>query len=175
MNLDDVDISTPCNANNGAARLFAQPNCSRALFLFSDPLSRCMDDRLTPFYPKAFEFNAQITRPTAAEPTQRYFETRHPLVPYVGNGYFGVGVARSEPVRVKYGRHLSQPVNFHPIVEFESGGDGHESGSPEAKGSQANVVDFVNGVVHRFQCFGSKYSVSSDFYGEKNGAKNGRK
>lgn len=126
-----------------------------------------MDDRLTPFYPRTFEFNAQITRPTVPESTQRYFETHHPLIPYVGNGYFGVGVERNEPVHLKYGRHLSQPVNFHPIVEFESGADDYEGGSAEAKGSQASVIDFVNGVVHRFQCFGSEYSISSDFYGKK--------
>lgn len=128
-------------------------------------MSRCVDDRLTPFYSRTFEFNAQIVRPTATLGTNRYFDTRHPLVPYIGNGYFGVAIERNEPIHVKYGRHLSQSINFYPIVEFESGADDYESGTTEAKGNQANVIDFINGVVHRFQCFGSEYSISSDFYG----------
>lgn len=124
-----------------------------------------MDDRLTPFYTKAFEFNAQITHPDVDPTSQRYPEWTHRLPPYVGNGYFGVDVTRKTPIHVKYGRHLSQAINFHPIVEFESG-DEYGSGTDGTTGNQAVVIDFVNGIVHKFQCFGSDYSVSSDFYGE---------
>lgn len=131
----------------------------------SDPMSRCMDDRLTPFYSRAFEFNAQITQPNSPSIPRRYFESTHQLLPYVGNGYFGIGAVRSTPFHVKYGRHLSQPVNFHPVVEFESA-DGYSSGSAAAQGNQAFVIDFLSGVVHKFQCFENEFTISSDFYGK---------
>lgn len=136
-----------------------------------DPMSRCMDDRLTPFYSRAFEFNAQITQPNSPSVPRRYFESIHQLVPYVGNGYFGIGAVRSTPFHVKYGRHLSQPVNFHPVVEFESA-DGYSSGSEAAQGNQAFVIDYLSGVVHKFQCFENEYTISSDFYGNNQSERN---
>lgn len=36
-----------------------------------------------------------------------------------------------------------------------------------AEGKQAVVVDYVNGIVHKFQCFGGEFSISHDFYAHR--------
>lgn len=134
------------------------------LLHISDLISRCMDDRLTPFYTKAFEFNAQIqhindlTGQTGIPVNQR-------SIPYVGNGFFGIEISKGGEFYVKYGRHLSQPIHYQPIVDFKYIDDRSESEEPHGK--QAIVVDYVNGVVHKFQCFGNDVFVSNEFYGNE--------
>lgn len=123
-----------------------------------------MDDRLTPFYSKALEFNAHIQHITE--------DTSHPEFPfnqrnvaYVGNGYFGIEIERKTPIYVKYGRHLSQTVHYQPIVDFSYLGATTNDSPDEPHGKQSIVVDYINGVVHRFQCFGNDFFISHDFYG----------
>lgn len=118
-----------------------------------------MDDRLTPFYSKAFEFNAHIQHITDS--------TGHSTlrnIPYVGNGYFGIEIDKTASFYVKYGRHLSQPINYQPIVDFRYFDSG-DSSTDEPNGKQSIVVDYFNGVAHKFQCFGNDFFISSDFYG----------
>lgn len=131
-----------------------------------DFISRCMDDRLTPFYSKALEFNAHIrhiTDPSEDFPSplshQRY-------IPYAGNGYFGIEIGKDAPFFIKYGRHLSQPIDYQPIVDFRFSDFVGEDSIEEPYGKQSVVVDYVNGVVHKFQCFGSDFFISHDFYGK---------
>lgn len=103
--------------------------------LFADPLIRCLDDRLTPFYMKSIEFNANIRH----NPVQSARESL--FIPYVGNGFFGVEIQPNANMYIKYGRYLSQPVQFHPIVSVT-----HRS---TFQNNEAYVVDYVNGFVHR--------------------------
>lgn len=122
-----------------------------------------MDDRLTPFYSKAFEFNAHIhhIRDSTGHSTQS-INLRN--IPYVGNGYFGIEINKNAPFYVKYGRHLSQPINYQPIVDFRYL-DASDNSFDEPHGKQSIVVDYINGVVHKFQCFGNDFFISHEFYG----------
>lgn len=121
-----------------------------------------MDDRLTPFYTKAFEFNAHIQH--ISESTGQSIPANQRSIPYVGNGYFGIEISRNGEFYVKYGRHLSQPIHYQPIVDFKYLDEQSDS-SEEPHGKQALVVDYVNGVVHKFQCFGNDFFISNEFYG----------
>lgn len=123
-----------------------------------------MDDRLTPFYNKAAEFNALIQHigQSTNDPVE-HFDKPH-IIPYVGNGFFGLEIERDAMFHVKYGRHLSQSIPYKPIVEFEY----RDETNDEPNGKQATVIDFTNGIVHKFQCFGSEFFISNDFYGKNN-------
>lgn len=136
--------------------------CTFAIFSFSDLISRCMDDRLTPFYSKAFEFNAHIQHITDST-GHSTLSTNQQNLAYVGNGYFGIEISKTAPFNVKYGRHLSQPINYQPIVEFKYLDTSDTSDEPHGK--QSIVIDYVNGVVHKFQCFGNDFFISNEFYG----------
>lgn len=145
--------------------------CSRrksVCYSFIGPISRCLDDRLTPFYNKAAEFNALIKHfgdSGENDPLSEHFDRlSQRFVPYAGNGYFGLEIARDAMFHVKYGRHLSQAIPYKPIVEFEY----NDGSGMELNGKQATVVDFVNGIVHKYQCFGSDFFITNDFYGKKN-------
>lgn len=122
-----------------------------------------MDDRLTPFYSKAFEFNAHIDH-IADSTGQSTVPIVRRNIPYVGNGYFGIEISQRAGFYVKYGRHLSQPINYQPIVSFRYS-DSREGTFDESHGKQSIVVDYMNGVVHQFQCFGNDFFVSHEFYG----------
>lgn len=129
-----------------------------------------MDDRLTPFYSKAFEFNAHIqhfVQSSDDTTSSSAFAINQRNVPYVGNGYFGLEIASDATFYVKYGRHLSQSIGYQPIVNFEYRDDASDASQYDGiGGKQALVVDYVNGVVHKFQCFGSDFFISNDFYGK---------
>lgn len=108
---------------------------SLILIYVTDPLVRCLDDRLTPFYMKSIEFNANIRHNPVQSPRESLF------VPYVGNGFLGVDITPNAIIYIKYGRYLSQPVLFHPIVSVT-----HRS---TFQSNEAYVVDYLNGFVHR--------------------------
>lgn len=140
--------------------------CLLFFFLISDFVSRCMDDRLTPFYSKALEFNAHIQHVGDTADLTNIGLTNHQNIPYVGNGYFGIEIGQNAEFYVKYGRHLSQSIPYQPIVNFkylnENGEDKDEN---EPYGKLAIVTDYINGVVQKFQCFGNDFFISNDFYG----------
>lgn len=120
-----------------------------------------MDDRLTPFYTKAFEFNAHIQH--ISDVTSQSIPVNQRSIPYVGNGYFGIEISQNGEFYVKYGRHLSQPIHYQPIVDFKYIDE--KSDIDEPHGKQAVVVDYVNGIVHKFLCFGNDFFISNEFYG----------
>lgn len=102
-----------------------------------DPQAKCamcMDDRLTPFYAKNREFNANIKH-NPIMPFENGF------IPYVGNGVFGIEIQESANLYIKYGRYLSLPVFFHPIVSVAQ---------KNTFSKEATVSDYLNGIVYRF-------------------------
>lgn len=104
---------------------------------FPDPLMRCIDDRLTPFYIKSLEYNANIKHyPSDTSKTT----VENNFIPYIGNGLFGLEIQEDANIQIKYGRVLSLPVFFHPIVSVS-----HKS----IDNRGATVVDYQNGIVHR--------------------------
>lgn len=132
-----------------------------------DPLLRCMDDRLTPYYPKAMDFNAYIVHYTSSDDTE---SLSYPLdqrnVPYIGNGWFGLEIAEDANLHIKFGRHLSQLINYQPIIGLIHRPDMIDDFTSQLDTKQAAVVDYLNGIVHRFQCFGNDFFISQNFYGK---------
>lgn len=125
-----------------------------------------MDDRLTPFYSKALEFNAHIQHISDSVDQAIVGLTNQRNIPYVGNGYFGIEIGKNSEIYVKYGRHLSQSIHYQPIVNLKYLDEKAENtDEPEPYGKQGVVTDYVNGIVHKFQCFGNDFFISNDFYG----------
>lgn len=68
---------------------------------------------------------------------------------------------------VKYGRHLSQPINYYPIVStLESSNSAADDIDAGVESKRSIVVDYVNGIVHDFKCFSKDLFVTHNFYGE---------
>lgn len=97
---------------------------------------RCIDDRLTPFYIKSMEFNANIKH----YPSDSKHSVENNFIPYVGNGFFGLEIQEDANINIKFGRYLSLPVYFHPIVSVS-----HKN----IESRSATVVDYQNGIAHR--------------------------
>lgn len=137
-------------------------------FFLLDPVSRCMDDRLTPFYSKAFEFNAHIQHYTSSidDTTLRSYAINQRNIPYVGNGWFGIEISENANLFAKFGRYLSQAINYHPIVALSHRPNEAADFAEPLDTKQAVVIDYVNGIVHKFQCFGSDFFITHDFYGK---------
>lgn len=133
-----------------------------------DPLSRCMDDRLTPFYTKAYEFNARIQHFSSAgdDTTSRAYAINQRNIPYIGNGLFGLETHDDARFYVKYGRHLSQAIDYRPVVRATHRPAASDDFAEPLNTKQAVVVDYLNGIVHKFQCFGSDFFIAHEFYGK---------
>lgn len=135
--------------------LYLGPTIFRFLFShrpeIKDPLERCMDDRLTPFYLQNSEFNANI-RHLPRMPEENNF------IPYVGNGYFGMEIQSDASINIKGRRSLKVSIFFHPVVSLAQ---------TNGEYRQATVVEYLNGIVHRFQCF-QDYFVSYQYYAHRN-------
>ncbi|XP_017130305.1 uncharacterized protein KIAA2013 homolog [Drosophila elegans] len=132
------------------------PPIFRYIFLSApeqkDPHSMCMDDRLTPFILQNYEFDANIRHVSPAKmPGERDF------TPYVGNGYLGLEIAHDAFVNIKNGRAMQLPIRLQPVVSV-SGGSGGDK--------EATVVEYLTGMVHRFQCFAG-YFVSYTYYAHR--------
>lgn len=90
---------------------------------------------------------------------------------------FGLEIQSDANIHIKYGRYLSLPVFFHPIVSVTSStlkrrsidddGGGGGGGGSSADNRGATVVDYQNGIVHRFQCFDG-YFVAYEYYAHRN-------
>ncbi|KAM7352969.1 uncharacterized protein KIAA2013 homolog [Cochliomyia hominivorax] len=133
---------------------YVLPPIFRYLFMSApekkDPLMQCMDDRLTPFFLQNFEFDANIRH------VPPLTEERN-IIPYVGNGYIGLEIAHDAPLNIKYGRAMQLPTQFHPIVSVKE--------TNEA-GREATVVEYLTGIVWRFQCFSNMF-VSYSYYAHR--------
>ncbi|KAH8255731.1 hypothetical protein KR038_009292 [Drosophila bunnanda] len=135
------------------------PPIFRYIFLSApeqkDPHSICMDDRLTPFVLQNFEFDANIRHVSPSKmPGERDF------TPYVGNGYLGLEIAHDAYLNIKHGRAMQLPIRFQPVVSVFGGGGGL-GGEKES-----TVVEYLTGMVHRFQCF-ADYFVSYTYYAHR--------
>ncbi|XP_030383589.1 uncharacterized protein KIAA2013 homolog [Scaptodrosophila lebanonensis] len=135
------------------------PPIFRYLFLNApqqkDPLMQCMDDRLTPYILQNYEYDANI-RHVSPLPGERDF------TPYVGNGYIGLEVAHDAALNIKHGRAMQLPIRFHPVISVSQNNGGPGNGGQK----ESTVVEYLTGMVHRFQCF-SGYFVSYTYYAHR--------
>uniref|UniRef100_U5EX05 Putative conserved plasma membrane protein n=1 Tax=Corethrella appendiculata TaxID=1370023 RepID=U5EX05_9DIPT len=123
-----------------------------------DPISRCLDDCLTPFYSDALEYNVDIKHKSQSE--QSTDEEDHvDSIAFVGNGFVGIEIQEDAHFNIKHGRTLSLPIYFHPIVSV----------SPlNAFYKEVKVVEYLKGIVSRFQCFEDGYFVAYEYYAHRN-------
>jgi len=117
-----------------------------------DVHSMCMDDRLTPYILQNYEYDANIRHVAPLLPGERDY------TPYVGNGYFGLEVSHDAALNIKHGRAMQLPIRFQPVVSVLQNGGAAEK--------EATVVEYLTGMVHRFQCFAG-YFVSYTLYAHR--------
>lgn len=118
----------------------------------------CMDDRLTPYILQNYEYDANIRHVAPLLPGERDY------TPYVGNGYIGLEVSHDASVNIKHGRAMQLAIRFQPVLSVSEGGSGGGQVAPSEK--EATVVEYLTGMVHRFQCF-SGYFVSHTLYAHR--------
>lgn len=116
-----------------------------------DVSGKCLRDLLRPFDFDSYDYNANIQH------VPLLYDEK-PYLPYIGNGIFGLSIHSESPLYIKYGRTISLPVLWHPIISVA--GD-----SRPAK--EASVVHYVTGTAHRFQCFSSGLYVSYQYYAHR--------
>lgn len=81
------------------------------------------------------------------------------FTPYVGNGYLGLEIAHDAFLNIKNGRAMQLPIPFQPVVSVSGG-------SASGGEKEATVVEYLTGMVHRFQCFAG-YFVSYTYYAHR--------
>lgn len=79
-------------------------------------------------------------------------------IPYVGNGIFGLEVAQDAQFNIREGRALLLPLPFAPIVSIAKN---------QEKVKEAFVVEYLNGLVSRHQCF-EDFQVKYLYYAHRN-------
>lgn len=109
-----------------------------------------MDDRLTTFYYEVEEFDANIVHSPKRE-------NEKDLLPFVGNGYFGIVVKNESPLYLKHGRVLSLPLNWSPLVRVEYLDDSEK----------ASVVHFLSGITYGYECHERGSYVTHQYYAHR--------
>lgn len=79
-------------------------------------------------------------------------------IPYVGNGIFGLEISQDGHLNIKEGRALMLRVPFAPLLSVAKN---------QEQVKEVVVVDYVNGLVTRFQCF-DDYQVKYLYYAHRN-------
>lgn len=103
------------------------------------PAEVCVDSKLEPFLKRADIFNVFINHFPSLLPQESSY------LPFIGNGYLGIVVDKGQSLLyIRVSRSLSVPIHFYPVVEVTD--DRH----PE---DAAIVLDIVNGLIRRIQCF----------------------
>lgn len=115
----------------------------------------CMDDRLTPYILQNYEYDANIRHVAPLLPGERDY------TPYVGNGYFGLEVTHDAALNIKHGRAMQLAIRFQPVLSVSE-----SSGTLAPSEKEATVVEYLTGMVHRFQCFAG-YFVSHTLYAHR--------
>ncbi|XP_071439153.1 uncharacterized protein KIAA2013 homolog isoform X3 [Hetaerina americana] len=112
---------------------------------------RCLSDRLLPFYFENEEFNANILHVPKRS-------NEKPYLPFVGNGIFGLDIYSDRSLYIKKGRTLSVSVPVSPLVEFSLEPDSYH---------EATVVQYITGILYKFQCFSSGSYISYQYYAHR--------
>lgn len=144
--------------------LYSGPKVFRWMFsseTAKEPLSRCMDERLTPFYQPALEYDVNIRH-------QPPFPHELDVVPFVGNGYFGAEISKDAKMYIKGRRGLQVPLHFHPLVSVRESSESLDV-DPGVFGQESTVVEYQTGIVHRFQCNArNEFFVAYQYYAHRN-------
>lgn len=110
-----------------------------------------MDDCLTPYFHQNDDYDASIRH------IPQMLEGERNIVPYMGNGYFSMEVSNDAYLNIKDGRSVNLPVFIHPLVSVSYGNRQYK---------ESTVVEYRNGIVHRFQCFQDFY-VAYEYYAHR--------
>ncbi|CAH0713506.1 unnamed protein product, partial [Brenthis ino] len=112
----------------------------------------CHRNFLNPFQDALYEYDAYLRLETSATISS----LSHNYVPYVGNGLLGLALEHDSHINIKYGRTLSLPVFYHPLYIVE-----------DLDMKESTLVDYNNGIVHRFQCSSTGLHVSYQYYAHR--------
>ncbi|XP_072934190.1 uncharacterized protein KIAA2013 homolog [Epargyreus clarus] len=112
----------------------------------------CHRKLLEPFQDALSEYDAYMR----LETTATLSTIGHNYVPYVGNGLLGLALEHDSYLNIKYGRTLSLPVYYHPLYIV----DDYEM-------KESTVVEYKNGIVHRFHCSSSGLHVTYRYYAHR--------
>ncbi|KAG5683493.1 hypothetical protein PVAND_012770 [Polypedilum vanderplanki] len=119
-----------------------------------DALSVCIDENLTPrIYSELDKGNLNIYGLEHDKGRRKIND-----IPYVGNGIFGVEISQDAHFNIKEGRALLLNLPFAPIVSVAKNQENMK---------EVHVVDYVNGLVTRYQCF-DDYKVKYQYYAHRN-------
>lgn len=115
-----------------------------------DSLNSCIDETLSPkIYSELDIGNLNI---------YGHEEIGLKDIPYVGNGIFGLEVSEDAHLNIKDARALTLKVPFAPLLSVAKN---------QETLKEVAVVDYVNGLVTRFQCF-DDYQVKYLYYAHRN-------
>ncbi|XP_043278837.1 uncharacterized protein KIAA2013 homolog isoform X2 [Venturia canescens] len=112
----------------------------------------CIEERLDNFRVDAAEYNLNILH----DPP---LETEHKYLPYIGNGIFAIPINTDGRLYIKNQKTLSLALRWRPLVSY--------SISQGSLLRETTVTHFVDGIVHRYQCFSDGYYIHSQYYAHR--------
>ncbi|XP_032527238.1 uncharacterized protein KIAA2013 homolog [Danaus plexippus] len=136
--------------------LYVGPTIMNSLFNREGSLTNnqniCHRNFLNPFQDALNEYDAYLRLESSATLST----LSHNYVPYVGNGVLGLTLEHDSYMNIKFGRTLSLPVYYHPLYIID-----------DLDMKESTLVDYKNGIVHRFQCSITGIHVSYKYYAHR--------
>lgn len=136
--------------------LYIGPTILNSLFNSEGSLTSnqnvCHRNFLNPFQDAISEYDAYLRLESAATLST----LSHNYVPYVGNGYLGMALEHDSHLNIKHGRTLSLPLYYHPLYIID-----------DLDMKESTLVDYKNGIVHRFQCSNTGIQISYKYYAHR--------
>ncbi|CAB3382785.1 Hypothetical predicted protein [Cloeon dipterum] len=111
----------------------------------------CLKDRLTPFSLDLAQLNAHVQHSPLREGEKAF-------APFTGNGHFGLETGTDSNIHIKNGRTLSLPIKCQPVVETRLSSE---------EWTEASVIQFVTGTVHKLQCSSVGVHATHQFYAHR--------
>lgn len=115
----------------------------------------CIKEKLSNYNFDIIENNAIILKNT-----NKNNDNADKLLPYIGNGVFGVQITTPGRLYIRHDGTLSLYGQWDPLVSLP--GDDDITGHREA-----TVMHFTNGIVNKHQCFRSGYNIDTQYYAHR--------
>ncbi|XP_014259710.1 uncharacterized protein KIAA2013 homolog [Cimex lectularius] len=111
-----------------------------------EKIRQCLEDRLITFSLDVEEGNANVRRNLIGDKDDSF-------LPFVGNGYHGVTITPLSTIYLKKLRTLSLDLKWSPLYNINT----------DSVMEEVVVSNFLNGVVHRYQCLGNGLHVTYNY------------
>lgn len=120
-------------------------NVIHCVSIFSDTLSRCINDKIDPYVLESLDLDSHIKYPPSTVESDSAATKPDWLIHFVGNGMVGAESKPDSPLYIKSDKVLSLAVPFQPIASVFLPNSGENQ-------REASVLQFVNGLAHKIQC-----------------------